>query len=266
MSAGATRRRVGIYEYTALSMEEAQANTPALGEPYCSHCGHQLTGLIDSSRCPECGKPIVEVLTRRAAQGRRYRSETTLFGLPLVDIAFGPTDTETSGSARGVIAIGDSARGLVAIGGKAFGVVALGGRAIGLFAAGGFSIGLLSAWGGVAIGAIANGGVALGLLAFGGLAIGLAASGGVAIGVYAVGGAPFGLYALGPGRNDQAALDFFQHFEWYFGPAYSFGLWSFIQPIVVTFGLIFAVGGLICLLAILTHMRKHAVSKRASPS
>ena len=42
-----------------------------LGEPYCGNCGHRLTGLVDSSKCPECGRPLVEVLTRSGRWGSR---------------------------------------------------------------------------------------------------------------------------------------------------------------------------------------------------
>ncbi|MCA9290115.1 MAG: hypothetical protein KDA25_03240, partial [Phycisphaerales bacterium] len=53
--------------------------TPDSNEPYCSNCGYTLTDLTDSARCPECGRPFVEVLTRAprmAEAGRRYRSES----------------------------------------------------------------------------------------------------------------------------------------------------------------------------------------------
>jgi len=33
-------------------------------DPYCGNCGYSLRGLTESSKCPECGKPIVEVLQR----------------------------------------------------------------------------------------------------------------------------------------------------------------------------------------------------------
>ncbi len=186
-----------------------------------------------------------------------------MFGLPLVSIATGPTDTETIGKARGVFAIGDKATGFVAIGGTAFGIVAIGGRAFGLFSCGGISIGLISAWGGIAIGAMASGGIAIGLLAFGGAALGVMASGGVCFGIYGLGGAPFALHRLGPGASDQQAIDAFRMFRWYFGPA-NFGLWNFIQPLITVFGLLFAAAGGIGLLAIFRHMRASSEAVRDS--
>ncbi|MBL8880830.1 MAG: hypothetical protein JNG88_17085 [Phycisphaerales bacterium] len=73
-------------------------------DPYCSNCGYSLRGLTESSKCPECGKPLVEVLMRDnmfAAKGYRYASKVRVFGLPLVSIAFGPSETERRGHARG---------------------------------------------------------------------------------------------------------------------------------------------------------------------
>lgn len=247
---------------TATSSKSSQSPEPKLGEPFCSNCGHRLTGLVDSSKCPECGRPIIEVLTRRAVRGRRYRSETTLFGLPLVEIAFGPSDTETYGRAQAVFAFGDKARGLVAFGGISTGIVAFGGRAVGLFAFGGISIGLIGSWGGMALGALASGGLALGGFAFGGAAAGFGASGGVSAGYIAMGGAPFGVHCLGPGQSDQPAIDFLIANSWFFGPG-TLGLWSFIQPLIVIVGLAAAVSMIIALLAIAAHMR---ASRRTAPA
>src|SRR6185295_8901343 len=104
----------------------------ATNAPYCNHCGYQLTGLTESSKCPECGKPLVEVLQRGPAlfRNRRYRSPIEIFGLPLVDVA------------TGFVAIGGLARGFIAVGGFAMGLVAIGGCALGLLGAlGGFALG-----------------------------------------------------------------------------------------------------------------------------
>lgn len=141
-------------------------------QPYCKECGYILHGLTESSKCPECGRPIVEVLTRDAfpgVKGYRYESITRLWGLPLVSIASGPSGTEKAGRPIGVIAIGDLPKGIVAIGGRAVGVIAIGGFALGGIALGGFSLGLIAV-GGFAAGLAAIGGFAVGGIAIGGFA------------------------------------------------------------------------------------------------
>jgi hypothetical protein len=223
-----------------------------LGEPYCGACGHRLTGLVDSSKCPECGRPIVDVVTRAGKLGSRFRTKTTLFGLPLVDVAFGATHQETKGSARGIFAIGDTAKGFVAIGGHATGIVAIGGTAFGVFALGGVAIGLVSSWGGVSVGAMASGGIVLALLGCGGLCIGIVAAGGVCVGIYAIGGAPFGyLVSQEFSSYSQAApADVFQNFPWFFG-APPMSVWAFLlQPTIVVVALPVVVSVFFAMLAI----------------
>jgi hypothetical protein len=180
-------------------------------DPYCRNCGYSLKGLTESSRCPECGKPIVEVLERGplAATGRRYKSSIVIFGLPLIHIARGPYDDEKQGHARGIIAIGDVATGWLAIGGFARGIIAFGGVAVGVIAFGGLSIGLLLALGGGAVGGIAVGGGAVGGLAMGGGVAGFVAQGGGAVGYYAEGGAAWGRYVLTWNRTDAEARRLF---------------------------------------------------------
>jgi hypothetical protein len=189
-------------------------------EPYCSNCGYRLTGLTESSRCPECGRPLVEVLTRNQAFtfGKRWRSRARLFGLPVIDIAFGPHGTETRGKARGIIAIGDTATGGLALGGIARGIVAVGAMAVGICAAGGMAVGLLMASGGLAIGGIAVGGCAIGGIAVGGAAIGGIASGGGAAGIVAQGGGAFGHYVRDArGTRPAAAAEVFASLSWLLG-------------------------------------------------
>ena len=88
------------------------AAAPKPGAPYCVNCHYDLTGATNTPVCPECGKPLVEVLVRgrhaTTGRARRYRSETLLFGLPIIDVAIGPDPDggEAFGRARGVIAIG----------------------------------------------------------------------------------------------------------------------------------------------------------------
>jgi len=121
-------------------------------------------------------------------RGVRKRSATTIAGIPLYDIAFGPdlARGEIRGHAKGILAIGDMATGVLALGGIARGVIALGGLSIGVFSFGGLSLGALLAAGGVAIGGVATGGAALGGVAVGGVAGGYYACGATAVGDHVV--------------------------------------------------------------------------------
>ncbi|NLF30625.1 MAG: serine/threonine protein kinase [Planctomycetes bacterium] len=114
--------------------------------------------------------------------GWEYRSQRTLWGLPLVHCALGwDPATGRRRRARGIIAFGDRATGVVAIGGAATGVIAFGGFAAGVIALGGLSLGLIGmggsavallfAWGGLAVAPVAFGGMAVGLYGQGGLVL-----------------------------------------------------------------------------------------------
>jgi hypothetical protein len=113
----------------------------------------------------------------------RYKSTVTFLEYPVIAISVGPdpTNNETRGHARGVIAVGDIATGVLAFGGVARGLIAVGG---------------------VAVGGLTIGGVGLGLVAFGGLALGYFALGGLVIGHAAVGGLAIGHFVIGPMRPD----------------------------------------------------------------
>jgi hypothetical protein len=225
------------------------------GEPYCGNCGYVLSGLVDSSKCPECGKPLVEVLNRFGRWGRRYQSQTRLFGLPIVSYAYGPVPGEKVGHAKGVFAFGDRATGFVAVGGFARGLVAVGGFAIGGITLGGFSFGLFGALGGVAIGALTYGGVSIGGVGAGGLVVALLAVGGMAIGYAAAGGFPVGVYTAGPGGNDAEAIELLHLFSWFLGPP-SFSLMNMLQPILVILGVAIGVAAILALLCSIAHMRQ----------
>jgi hypothetical protein len=144
----------------------------------------------------------------RGPRGYEYRSQATLFGLPLIHVA-GGRDPATGQRrvAKGVIAIGDLAVGGLAIGGCSLGIISIGGCAFGLFSLGGLAVGMLVAFGGLGIGGLALGGIAIGILAVGGGAIGwYAACGGGATAVkYAVGGLAYAEHA-----NDEAAQEFME--------------------------------------------------------
>lgn len=181
-----------------------------LPDPFCSECGYSLVGLTDSSRCPECGRPLVEVLQRDAlTAGYRYTSRTIIFGLPLLQIAQGPHEKEKHGHAKGIIAIGDYATGWFALGGFARGIVAIGGFSMGLFAIGGLTCGVFP-MGGLALGLFAIGAVSAGLFAIGGTSLGVVAIGGIAVGYYGIGGVGAGAHLITEKARDTSAVEFFQ--------------------------------------------------------
>ena len=142
-------------------------------------------------------------------RGIRRRSEMTIGGLLLYEIAIGPDleRQEVRGHARGFLAVGDIATGVVAFGGLARGLIAVGGLALGCVSLGGCSLGLLFALGGFALGGIAVGGAAIGLVAIGG----------GALGYYACGGGAFGNFVVSAIRQDPEAIQFFS--DWIPGAA-----------------------------------------------
>ena len=223
------------------SSTNAAGGTP--GEPYCGHCGYLLTGLADSARCPECGRPLVDVLMRRefsSVRGKRYRSKATLLGLPVIDVALGPWQGERIGRARGIIAVGDIATGFLALGGIARGVVAVGGLSVGIFSVGGLSGGLLTAIGGLA--------VSLGL-ATGGAAIGTIAVGGGAAGIIAQGGGALGLHTR-DGTNWNKPSPVFDHLSWLLGHSLTSPL-ALLTPTALTLGAAILAASIIGLVALI---------------
>ena len=204
-----------------------------LPKPYCSACGHDLTGATSASACPECGRPLVEVLVRvpfgsssryvgRMRPTRRYQSKARVFGMPLVAIATGIDERGRPGHARGYFAFGDIATGVFAFGGVARGLVAFGGVSIGGVTFGGLSLGTFAAFGGGAVAWLGSaiGGFAIGLFANGGAAIGGIAQGGLAIGWLARGAQAKGTHVWNlRAPPDAATKAFFDQFNWLIGPS-----------------------------------------------
>lgn len=103
-----------------------------------------------------------------------YKSERTLFGLPLIHVNIGRGFDFRK--AKGIIAIGNRATGVISIG-----LLARGFLSFGLLSFGAVSVGVLS------LGLIAAGSIAVGGLALGAIAIGIVAMGAVAVGMFSVG-------------------------------------------------------------------------------
>lgn len=76
----------------------------------------------------------------------RNKCDVEFAGLPIWSIAIGPDEEkgEKSGTAKGIVAIGDSATGVIAIGYAAKGIISVGIVSIGIFAIGILSIGLFT--------------------------------------------------------------------------------------------------------------------------
>ena len=76
-------------------------------DPCCGNRRYSLHGLTESSKCPECGKPILEVLRRDRSipRGKRYKSKTVLSGLLAVGGAaiglLAPCDGASGGAVMG---------------------------------------------------------------------------------------------------------------------------------------------------------------------
>ena len=237
-------------------MSNANDVAETWGRPYCANCGQDLSGLVDSSKCSECGKPLVEVLVREARKNlrfKRYASKAKLMGMPAIAVARGIGPDGKHAHARGWIAIGHKATGVIALGGLARGIVAIGGNAIGCFSFGGMSIGLIGSFGGFSVAPIgvAIGGFAVGGIAWGGMAAGFAAIGGSGYGFHTWAASGYGVHRalMRGGAGDPAALAFFDHFSLLFGTPG--GPMSFLRPIAWMLTTLVALGGLLSAPAIL---------------
>lgn len=94
-----------------------------------------------------------------------YKSQRTLFGLPLVHVRLGDRGF---GVAKGIFAVGNVAVGLFALGGGAIGLLSVGGGSFGAYAVGGGAVGTQIAIGGSASAPLAIGSqAASGALTFG---------------------------------------------------------------------------------------------------
>lgn len=153
----------------------------------CRECQQEVSDVARA--CPQCGAPFPGRAYWQGT-GLDWKSQATLWGYPLVHIAYGR-------DARGKLRV-------------AKGVVAIGQFAIGLISIAQFGIGLLFGFGQffVALTAVAQVAVTP-ICGIGQFATGYVAIGQMAVGYYALGQIAYAVYALGVNHRDAAALEFF---------------------------------------------------------
>lgn len=88
----------------------------------CRECHQQVSA--DAVACPGCGAPY-PARTKWDGYGFEYKSDTTLFGLPLLHISFKYRPNRTPVVARGVIAIGQFACGGLTLSQFGIGIISI---------------------------------------------------------------------------------------------------------------------------------------------
>lgn len=128
----------------------------------------------------------IETMTR---YGFEWKTQRTLFGIPLVCIAFGRDENGKTRVARGIVAVGQLAIGAVTIAQ--------------------FGVGVIFSFGQVVCGLFTLGQLAVGLGAVGQVAVGYLALGQLAVGVYAMAQIGWGTFLWSGERQDMEALSIF---------------------------------------------------------
>lgn len=90
--------------------------------PKCRECHHQVSP--NAVACPGCGAPY-PAWPKWDGHGFEYKSDTTLFGLPLLHISFKYRPNRTPVVARGVIAIGQFACGGLTLSQFGIGIISI---------------------------------------------------------------------------------------------------------------------------------------------
>ncbi len=122
-------------------------------------------------------------------RGFEWKTRRTLFGLPLVCIAFGRDERGRVRVARGIVAVGQLAIGAVAIAQ--------------------FGVGFIFSLGQAVCGLFAFGQLAAGFGVVGQAAVGYLALGQIALGVYAMAQLGWGTFLWSGGRQDMEVLSVF---------------------------------------------------------
>ncbi len=154
----------------------------------CRECEKEVS--TQAKTCPHCGAPYPGRKDWKGS-GIDWKTQTTLYGYPLVHIAFGRDAQGKRRVAKGVIAIGQFAIGVITIAQFGVGI---------LFGFGQFIFSPI---------AVAQFAVAL-IFGLGQFATGYIAIGQFALGYYALAQMGFAKYIWSAGRKDIEAFNFFR--------------------------------------------------------
>jgi hypothetical protein len=88
----------------------------------CRECQHEVSE--QAMACPQCGAPY-PAKPKWDGWGFEYKSEATLYGLPLLHISFKYRPNRRPVPAKGIIAIGQFAAGVVTFSQFGFGAVSV---------------------------------------------------------------------------------------------------------------------------------------------
>jgi hypothetical protein len=156
----------------------------------CRECQREVSQV--TRKCPHCKAPNPGRANWQGT-GRDWQSSTTIWGYPLVHIAYGRNAQGKLRVAKGVIAIGQFAIGLIAIAQ--------------------FGVGFLFGFGQFVLASSAFAQVAIApTISVGQLATGYIALGQMALGYYALGYYALGVYSWGVNHRDIEALMLFARF------------------------------------------------------
>ena len=200
---GVTRQAVQKWESGASRPD--MDNLAALADYFDVTLDYLVLGRESAPAGQPQGQTIINNYYHPDCWEYEYKSERTLWGLPLVHIHL---KNNSLVRAKGIIAIGNVATGVVAVGGVfSVGIVSLGVLSVGLLlSAGCLALGLLSA-GAIAAGAFAVGGFAFGWLGLGGIVHAVYGAGGVVQAAeIAVGGVAQAPLAIGQAVEGQTVI------------------------------------------------------------
>lgn len=153
----------------------------------CRECGVEVSN--EALSCPHCGAPW-PTTPQRKGYGYEWASQTKIFGIPLVHVAFGKNDKGERRVAKGIVAIGQFAIGLVTVAQVGIGF---------LFGFGQFMLGLI-------VVAQFAAGIFFGVGQF---ATGIFAAGQFVVGVYGVCQAGWAKYLWSQKHTDMEAVAMF---------------------------------------------------------